>query len=135
MRKVDELLELTRVRDAYESTVKMILKMQVEITPGMGIFADVVEAFFEEHFGFDVFKEEYARVYLNEFSEDEICDLIKFYRSAVGQRLMGLGPRFVQLGTDIAKRGFAEKRDKLVKMLTDRMRAVSAGVADGSGPN
>lgn len=121
-RQVVEMSAASRVFDAAVPTVfQQIYGTYVQQNPDLSKeIAGVLQALIPE---FDKRKEEIvgilAQTYAEKFSEAELNDLIAFYNSPTGKKL-------IAQGSDIGRDSYAKVQEwsgKLLQQLTDRLKA------------
>lgn len=84
-----KLLEIMNAKENYESITGMIM---LEKESDFGMNKELFQQFFLDYFAFDSLKPNIVEVYENEFSLDEIQDLISFYETPLGKKLILKGP-------------------------------------------
>ena len=103
---IDELFRVTRVEKMAETFQNQMLQMHQKLLADLGKqgtkyqspafkkdFDALFERFRQEHLSFAKFKPLISQTYKNEFSEEELQDLIRFYHSPVGQKALDVAPK------------------------------------------
>lgn len=83
-----ELMDLINVESALRNALASQTDVLLETSPHLVPYRDVFLDFFAEDIDFETVKEKIAMQYISLFSEAEIRDLIKFYRSKTGQKML-----------------------------------------------
>lgn len=83
-----ELMDLIDVESALRNALASQTDVLLESSPHMAPYRDVFLDFFAEDIDFESVKEKIAMQYMALFNETEIRDLITFYRSKTGQKML-----------------------------------------------
>ena len=89
---VRRLMEVTRVRESLEQGAESMLRAQMQQAPQLARYETVLRDFYREEMSWAVLEPEFTRLYLEVFTEAELRELIAFYESALGQRLIAKMP-------------------------------------------
>lgn len=116
-----ELVEVLDMETAFFDGVRVGLDASAD-APGMDEMRPVMEAFFDRYITWDKVVDDYVALYQETFSQAELEELVAFYRSPIGQRLVeeqsGLMARGARVGQDL----MAEHETELMTMLMGAMR-------------
>lgn len=117
---IREFLEVTRVRENFMLTIEAMLRggMGEELGPE---FADVMRRFFAEHFRYEDMEPAYIQMYADLFTEQELRDLVAFYRTPVGQRMVELTPDIAARTQQITSEIMEESMPELMQMIMESM--------------
>ncbi|WP_315739635.1 MULTISPECIES: DUF2059 domain-containing protein [unclassified Bradyrhizobium] len=66
--------------------------------------------------------EKMAQIYCNEFSDQEIANLVAFYKSAIGQKLLAAEPKAIQMSMQAMNLWAAEFSDTVTAQFRAEMR-------------
>ena len=66
--------------------------------------------------------EKMAQIYCNEFSDQEIANLVTFYKSAIGQKLLAAEPKAIQMSMGAMNQWAAEFSDTVAAQFRAEMR-------------
>ncbi|MGJ4889187.1 DUF2059 domain-containing protein [Bradyrhizobium sp. HKCCYLR20261] len=66
--------------------------------------------------------EKMAQIYCNEFSDQEIANLVTFYKSAIGQKLLAAEPKAIQMSMQAMNGWAAEFSDTVTAQFRAEMR-------------
>jgi uncharacterized protein len=124
---IDELLTLTRVQKMSESAIEQMKNMmagvakQTNVSPGASERAkaaqDKMFALIEGEMSWDKMKAEYARVYAEVFTPEEVKGLIAFYKSPTGQALLDKQPILMQKTMEMAQKRMVDLTPKIQEMI------------------
>lgn len=90
--RVEQLLDIFGVSAVCESTVDSIVKQAVETEPGLAGAEQTIRGFLAKKVGWDALKPEIMRLYMEQFSEAELAEIIGFYESGTGRKFAAASP-------------------------------------------
>lgn len=79
------LLEIVNSKENYEQITAMML---LEKEKDYGENSELFREFFQDYFAWDSLKAEIVEIYSREFSQSEIQELISFYETPIGKKLV-----------------------------------------------
>ena len=110
---VHKLFELTGMQQQIEDSVNNVLALQLAQNPHMTENKAVVHEFLERHIGWHSLEDALTEMYLQEFSEAELNEMIAFYSSATGQKVIKRLPVLVQQRNQLASKRLQENIGEL----------------------
>lgn len=84
---------------------------------------DVMVEFHEEYMSWETMRPQYVRMYAEVFTEPEVRELIAFYRTPIGRKLVEATPVVMRRSMEIGQRIMQEHGAELQRMLMERIRA------------
>lgn len=115
------VLELFEVMDVEAQNRETLRTMTTHTAIAGTPIAAVMEEFVERHMGWDVIRPRLLRIYGEAFTQAEIRELIGFYRSSVGRRLVAAMPEINRRTIEVTTRLMAEHRAEFQAMLAAAM--------------
>ena len=85
---VHRLFEVTRMRAMTEQTSESIIQTQLQQMPQLAPYADVLRDFYREQTSWTSIEPEVTQLYTEVFTEPEIRELIAFYQTPLGQKML-----------------------------------------------
>jgi hypothetical protein len=132
----------TTMRAAFDTVVNsMIDNMQQHGLPQAGVdeIKAVVDKWYDTEINFDEIRPKLVDLYVADFSEDDLKQIVAFYQSPVGQKAIKNLPGLMREGAMISQEYTKSKIPSLTAQLTpimakyqDQMEA--PGAAGGAGP-
>ncbi len=120
-----ELLVLFKAEKLLHDTMDLMLRVEIEQNPMIAPYEDVLRAFFAKHMDWQLLKDEYIQLYTEAFTEDELQDLIAFYKTDTGKKSVTLMPQLMQQGAAIGQRQVRENQHELEQMILERMQELA----------
>lgn len=126
---VVRLIEVTQARALMEQLSSAMLDAQLKQTPALAPVASVLRDFYREQLGWAVLEPELTRLYLDVFSEAEVRDLVAFYESPVGRKLVAKTPEVMARLNELSTRRVQAAMPQLMQRVQAALAAQGA-----SGP-
>lgn len=95
---IERLLEATGAERLYSALMDTTLS-RLEATPQLAPYAENLREFFARYAPYDSAKADYIEAYRATFTESDLEQLLAFYQSPVGQRLLSKLPRILSVTT------------------------------------
>jgi hypothetical protein len=99
----NQLLDLSGTATFMQQTFETGLKPSLDQMRAKGAPAELVDAihaearnFFQENFNWDIMKPKLAKLYVDNYTEDELKDIIAFYKTPTGQKTLAKMPVLMQ---------------------------------------
>jgi hypothetical protein len=121
-----ELLMAMHIPEALQASVEATLDVQLRNTPELQGMQDVIREFAARYVSWEALGEQYVELYASTFTEDELREMTRFYRSDVGQKLARATPRLLRDGGALGERAVLSHRAELEQMIRDRLRQRAA---------
>ncbi|HAL92357.1 MAG TPA: hypothetical protein DCM68_04960 [Verrucomicrobia bacterium] len=116
---VDELFAQIDMAATVDQTVQQVAAALTGAVPEDLGYRDVVDAYVRKYIAWEALKDEVAERYMQAFTEEEIGDLIAFYNTAAGRKLLAQSP---VIGREVAvsvHRRLVEHSPELKQMMMD----------------
>lgn len=119
---VRQLMEVTRVRELTEQSADAMLKGQLQQMPQLAPYATVLQDFYHEQMSWTALEPEYTRLYLELFTEPEVRELIAFYQSPLGQKMLTKMPLLMAKSSELATRRIQAAMPQLMQRMQAAMQ-------------
>lgn len=118
-----ELLEAMRMGEVMEAQIEIRVDAMSRQAPMLAQYDDVVLDFFNKYLSWDQVRDDYVRLYAESYSEDELRELIAFYQTPLGEKMVDLIPTFQQRETEITEERMQEHMPELQQNLQEAMQS------------
>jgi uncharacterized protein len=98
--------------------VDMQIKANAQIAP----FRQVMLDFFAKYMSWDAMKDDMAKIYVEEFTLQELKDLTAFYKTPTGQKAALRVPQLMNKGADLGMRRVQDHMPELQKAVQDEAK-------------
>jgi uncharacterized protein len=116
-----DLLVAMRVPETLQASMNAALQSQLQGNPQMRAVEPVLRDFLAKYITWDALKDQYADIYANAFSEDELREMAAFYRTDTGQKLARLTPALLRQGIELGDRAVQQHLPELQQMIEQRL--------------
>jgi len=118
---VYELFTTMDMAKTYQQTIEKMLEMQVKQNPSIEPLKDTMLEFFDKYMGWKSMKEDMAKIYMNNFTDNELKQLIAFYKTPIGKKAAILVPTLASEGAAISQQRVQKNMPELQQMMQARM--------------
>jgi|RhiMethySRZTD1v2_1073278.scaffolds.fasta_scaffold58415_4 hypothetical protein len=121
MKAATALLEAMNTEKTVDDVIDLTLKAQIEANPQIAPFEGVMRDFLGKYMSWDVLRDDYAKLYMESFTEPELKELTKFYKTPVGRKLVGALPQIMRKGAELGQNAVASHIDELREKITKKL--------------
>jgi hypothetical protein len=114
---VRELMELTGVPERVPDVNAQVIALQLQGMPLLEQFRPALEAWMHRYLSWEAVGEQYIDLYVTMFTEQEIEDMLAFYRTPTGRKAVRLLPVLMEKGGEIALEQFRKHQADLQAMI------------------
>jgi hypothetical protein len=111
--KAEKLLSLVSSPESQSQLIESTLEQQINANPQIAPFRDIMSTFLNKYLGYEAIKEDIIKLYMANFTEKELDELIKFYDSPIGRKSADLMPRLFQEGANIGQQKVTDNLGEL----------------------
>ncbi len=115
----EDLLTLMEVDKQMQSAIDQSLDIQIKTNPQLMPFRPVLKEFFTKHMTWDAVKDDMIKIYVDAFEEGEIQELIQFYKTPLGKKLIAKTPELTGKGMEIGAKRVQDNQAELVQMIQE----------------
>jgi len=116
---VIQLLDLMRIQDVMDKNIDALLDMQVKQNKDLAPYKEVMRKFLKKYMSYESLKAEFTKLYVEEFSEPEINDMIAFYNTPTGKKALVKLPTLAARGSEIGMAQIQGHLDELKTMVSE----------------
>lgn len=126
LQAAEELLTEMNAEQMLTESINVMLDAQLQQTPELAQFEDVMRAFLEKYMGWQCLKEHMVRLYAEAFTEQELREIVAFYRSETGRKAIELTPVLMSEGMALGQQAVQDHLSELEQMILERMQELSS---------
>lgn len=86
----EELMTVMDMETVVRAAAFTSLDVQIRANPAVAPFRDVMESYIAEALSWESIGSDLMAVYVDAFTEEELRDMVDFYRTPTGQKLIGM---------------------------------------------
>jgi hypothetical protein len=110
---VESLFALMEMESLLGQSIDQMLAMQVQQNQALVPYQAQMKAFLGKYMSWASIKEDMAKIYMTEFSESELNELVKFYQTPVGKKAVRRMPALMAKGAEIGQKRVQEHLPEL----------------------
>jgi hypothetical protein len=115
-----ELVELTNLEHDMMAGATAMMDAMVLQSPQLEDYRDVILARAQSVMSWEVFGPKFVRMYAEAFTEQELRDLIAFYRTPTGKKALTLLPELLSQGAQMGAIEARSRQSELQQMIQRR---------------
>jgi hypothetical protein len=117
-----ELLKLMHVDRAVGQAIDVICTGMVRENPQLRPYEEVLRSFLRKEIGWEQVGQDHVRLYAETFSAEELRQLIAFYKTATGQKILAILPDLQARGAAFGQKRLEQHLDVLQEMIRARAK-------------
>ena len=122
----EELLKVSNLKSSMDRMIVQMVEMQIRAKPVMTPYRDTMLQFFNKYLSYGSIKYDFIDIYTEEFSESELREIIKFYKTPVGQKTITKLPILMQKGAQVGMSKVQSHQGELKEMLDAETKRLEA---------
>lgn len=121
----EKLLYVADMEKALEESIEQMLNIQLQQQPSLAPYKEIMLRFLKKHMGFESLKEDIVAIYIEEFTEKELNEIIAFYETPTGRKTIEKMPKLMakgaQLGVSRVQQNIGELQ-QMIQAESDRIQ-------------
>lgn len=121
---VNELMEVMNMKQQMEESAERMFALQAKQMPQIAQYKDIMLEFFNKYINWETIGEDVKQVYKNSFTEEEVRDLIAFFKTETGQKFTKQNPeinqKIAEISQSIVMQHQAELQGKIMEAMEDQ---------------
>lgn len=113
------LLTESGVAAAMLAMQEVLLRQQIELNPIIKPYEGVLREFFAKYTSFEALREDFAKLYMDRFTELQLRQIVAFYQTPTGKLAVHELPKVVEVAAALGKRKVQEHMAELKQMMLD----------------
>lgn len=119
LQAAERLLDNMNMQETLDKTIDATLDAQLSQMPQMKNLEGVMRDFFTKYMNYDALKNDYAALYTKHYTEKELVDLLAFYQTPLGKKLVETMPDITAesslLGQKLVQEHMPELQEAIMK--------------------
>jgi hypothetical protein len=121
----EKLLNFSGVKQALDKSVEQMLIIQIQQRPTLAPYKKIMLQFLQKYMSFESLREELVSIYVEEFTERELNEIVAFYSTPTGrktiEKLPVLASKGAQLGVSRIRQNISEL-EEMINAETQRIQ-------------
>lgn len=120
VKQIEYLLDIQNMEDTCDNAVMGMLRELFATSPDLMMHQDIIGQYTEERVSWQALRPDAVKVYAEFFTDDDVKELIKFYNSKLGQKVLAVTPAISDRMREIVKARFDADLDVLELKMKNR---------------
>lgn len=112
-KSVETLLGLMNMESLLNQSIDQMMQIQVQQNPQIAPHQKEMKAFLSKYMSWETLKEDMVKLYMAEFTEAELKELIAFYQTPVGIKTIERMPTLMAKGAQLGQKRVQEHLPEL----------------------
>lgn len=121
-----KLLDSMEFNTLMSSTIDAMLDLQLQQNPALQPYKQTMREFFALYFSGESLREDFADMYEEAFSEEELLALSDFYNSSIGKKSLEVIPTISAQGAALGERRVRENAHVLQRMIEQEAKRIKS---------
>jgi len=117
----EELLIASGAEQNFKTSMEKMMEIQTKSNPAMEQYSDIIKQWANKYISWSSLKDDMVKLYTDEFTEKELKEITKFYKSDIGLKLASKQGEIMTKGAEIGQKKALEHMPELQKMIMDKM--------------
>lgn len=117
----EELLGIIDVEKTTTEGMELMLKQQIQQNPAMARLEDIMREFVQKAMNWTELKPEYVRLYTDIYTEAELREMVAFYRTPLGKRMLDTLPQLMARSNEISQRRMQQHLPEMMRRMMERL--------------
>jgi hypothetical protein len=115
----EALLGLMNMDKVMSDSLDQMLAMQVKQNPAIAPYEQQMRAFFNKYMSWASLKDDMTKIYMSEFSEQELKELLAFYQTPIGKKSIQKMPTLLAKGAELGQQRVQQHLPELQQALQE----------------
>jgi uncharacterized protein len=118
----EELFKVMSIDKQMENAMDQTMTMQIKMQPALVPYKGVMRKFFAKHISYAALKDDLIKIYTEEFTEEELRQVVAFYRTPAGKKLVEKSPALLGKCMQLSANRVTKHEDELKQMIEDEVK-------------
>jgi len=129
-----EFFKLADMENLMNETMDGMMQAQLQMNPAMAPMQETFKKFIAKYMSWKSLEAEFVTIYMQNFSEAEMKQLLAFYRTPTGRKALKQMPKLMQQGAQVGARRVQEHMPELVQEVQRQQQQKAAAAPAASAP-
>ena len=113
----EELLLTMNMEQAIAESLEQMLALQLRNNPNLQPAEATLKQFFNKYMSWEALREDYIQIYMEEFTEKELKDMMSFFKTDTGKKMAAKQTTLMMKGAQLGQNKVQEHMSELQEML------------------
>lgn len=115
----EEMVQTLGMQKMVDEGMSQMVEMQLKASPILESKKTAMMTFFKKYMSWDVIKEDYIKIYMEEFTEKELKDISAFYRTTTGKKMADRQMAIMMKGSELGQKKVQAHMDELMELIKE----------------
>jgi hypothetical protein len=120
-RAAEDLIAVMDMEQVFNQGVEMMMQAQINADPMLKQFEDIVRAFMGKYLKWSDLEADYAKIYMDVFSEDELRQMVELYQTPLGKKMLKTLPDLLARGAQLSNDRLQPHLPELQQQIFERL--------------
>jgi hypothetical protein len=123
------VLEFFRIADMealMDESMDVMMQAQMQMNPALEPYKDTFKQFLAKYMSWRSLEQEFVTIYVKAFTEPEMQELLKFYKTPTGRKALQQMPKLMQQGAQVGAQRVQEHMPELVQLVQEKAKQQGA---------
>ena len=116
----EALLSLMDMDKLMSESIDQMLDMQVKQNPAIGQFKAQMKTFLSKYMSWASMKDDMIKIYTDEFTEQELKELLAFYQTPLGKKTVQKMPKLMAKGAELGQQRVQQHLPELQQAIQEQ---------------
>lgn len=122
VKAIEDLFQVMDMKATLNQSIDVVLKSQIDANPQLKPLEDVMRRFLAKYMSFESLKPGMVSLYAEAFTEPEVRELVAFYRTPLGHKMVTRMPLLLQKGAALGQKAVQDHLPELQEEIAKKMQ-------------
>jgi len=122
MKAAEDLIAVMDMEQTFNQSMEAMLQAQMNANPMLKQFEDIMRDFMGKYLKWNELKSDYAKIYMDVFSEAELRQMIELYQTPLGKKMLKTLPNLLTRGAQLSNERLQPHLPELQQQIVARMQ-------------
>lgn len=115
-----EVLKAMDSEKQLQASIDVTLDAMTKANPMLRENRDKIKKFLVKYMGWEGLEDDFVRIYVKSYTEDELNDIAAFYKTPTGKKMASKTAEITKQALELSQRKLEENQAELIRILTEK---------------
>ncbi len=122
VKAAEDLIAVMDMEEVFNQGMETMLQAQINANPMLKEYEDILRGFMSKYLQWNELKSDYARIYLDVFSESELRQMVELYQTPLGKKMLKTLPDLLARGARLSGDRLQPHLPELQQQIMERLQ-------------
>ncbi len=122
MKAAQDLIAVMDMEQVFNQGMETMLQAQINANPMLKEYEDILRGFMSKYLQWNELKSDYAKIYMDVFSEDELRQMVELYQTPLGKKMLKTLPDLLARGARLSGDRLQPHLPELQQQIMERLQ-------------